>query len=99
MRGKWIVLAAGITIIVMSDVRIANANPPVEAIAIASAPIVLWSLFEEQPTTHDPNLLTITGGWFDVWQQEKSAALFGAEFRSNLWVWKAKPFIGTIGTS
>jgi hypothetical protein len=56
-------------------------------------------LFEDRPTTRDPDLLTITGGWFDVVQRTDSAALFGLEYRSNLWVWKAKPFVGTIGTS
>ncbi|MFO0998370.1 MAG: acyloxyacyl hydrolase [Alphaproteobacteria bacterium] len=77
----------------------AHANKPVTGIAVASAPIVLWALFEEQPTTRDPDLLTVTGGWFDVVQQTDNAALFGLEYRSNLWVWKAKPFVGTIGTS
>lgn len=89
----------GMAIATTGPLEPSRADPAVTGIAIASAPLVLWALFEKEPTTRDPDLLTGVGGWFDAIDRENEAALFGLEYRSNLWLWKFKPFVGTMGTS
>lgn len=74
-------------------------DPAVIGIAAASAPLLLWAIFEPEPKTRSPDLLTLKVGSFDVVDGDNRAVDFGAEYRSNLWVWKFKPFIGVDGTT
>jgi hypothetical protein len=99
MRRTLLVALLGLALAGGGPVSSSRADPAVQGIAIASAPLLLWALFEKEPTTRDPDLLTGVGGWFDGMDRENEAALFGLEYRSNLWLWKFKPFIGAMGTT
>lgn len=100
MARKLLVLLVGATFVAILPVRTPRAaDPSVLAIAGVGVPMFLWALFEPEPQTRGPDLLTVKGGMFDVVDGENMAADFGAEYRSNLWLWKFKPFIGMDGTS
>lgn len=100
MTRKLLVLLMGAVFVAALPVRaVRAADPSVLAIAGVSIPMLFWALFEPEPQARGPDLLTFKTGMFDVVDQENTAVDFGAEYRSNLWLWKFKPFIGVDGTS
>lgn len=100
MVRKRLILLLGAALIAVLPARGSRASDPaVLAIAGVGVPMLAWAIFEPEPQARGPDLLTLKGGMFDVVDQEDTAADFGAEYRSNLWLWKFKPFIGMDGTS
>jgi len=77
----------------------ARADPAVQGIVIASVPLLIWSMFADGDGDAQPDFLTLGGGQFDVIDDENQAGEFRVEYRSNLWLWKFKPFIGAAGTT
>lgn len=100
MARKLLVLLMGAALVAVLPARAPRAaDPSVLAIAGVGIPMLAWSIFEPEPQTHGPDLLTFKSGMFDVVDGENTAVDFGAEYRSNLWLWKFKPFIGMDGTT
>lgn len=100
MTRKFLVLLMGIAFVTAAPARASRAtDPSVLAIASVGVPMLVWALFEPEPQTRNPDLLTVKGGMFDAVEPENPAADFGLEYRSNLWLWKFKPFIGIDGTT
>lgn len=100
MARKLLILLMGAAFVAVLPARTPRASDP-SALAIGgvAVPMLLWALFEPEPQARGPDLLTVKGGMFDVVDGENTAADFGLEYRSNLWLWKFKPFIGIDGTS
>ncbi|HLI12463.1 MAG TPA: acyloxyacyl hydrolase [Alphaproteobacteria bacterium] len=77
----------------------ARADDVVNAIAIGSGVLLLESLFVDTPTKDEPDFVSIEGGRFDPIRNEKTSNEFGAEYRSGIFLWKLKPFVGVGGTT
>ena len=100
MIRKFKALIMGSAFVVLLPAHASRAaDPSVLAIAGVSVPMILWALFEPEPQTRGPDLLTVKAGMFDAVDPANPAADFGLEYRSNLWLWKFKPFIGIDGTT
>jgi lipid A 3-O-deacylase len=99
MKLRALLLVGAVLVALGQPARPAKADPAVTGIAIASVPLLLWSLFEKEPTGRDPDLLSLNAGIFDIVDDEDRAVTFGMEYRSNLWLWKFKPIIGAAGTT
>ena len=73
----------------------AHADPEVQAIAAATAGLVLAAIYIDRPVHEEPNYLALEAGAFDAVKEVQPAGAFGAEYRSRaiLW-WKLRPFFG-----
>lgn len=98
-RKIWILLTGTALLMAMSARPSHATDPAVVAIAGVSVPMLLWAIFEPEPQQRGPDLLTFKAGQFDVVDRKNTAVDFGMEYRSNLWLWKFKPFIGMDGTT
>jgi hypothetical protein len=100
MTRKLLIVLVGAALVAVLPARASRASDPaVLAIAGVGVPLFLWALFEPEPQQRGPDLLTFKSGMFDLVDQQNTAVDFGAEYRSNLWLWKFKPFIGMDGTT
>jgi hypothetical protein len=78
----------------------ANADAEVQALAVATAAIVLAEIFSDRPVTEQRAHAALEGGVFDAVSGEQPAAAFGAEYRPGaILVWKLRPFVGAGLTS
>lgn len=62
--------------------------------ALLSFSMALPASAQETEAKADPALLSLGVGWFDILQQEDQAADFRLEYRSDLGLWFAKPWVG-----
>jgi hypothetical protein len=76
-----------------------RADDVVNAIAIASALVVLQAMFVPTPKENEPDFVSVEGGAFDPVRQAKQSAEFGLEYRSGYFLWKFKPFAGIGATT
>ena len=73
----------------------ANADPEVQALAVATAAVVLADILTGRPVREQRAHAAIEGGVFDAVSGEQRAAAFGAEYRAaGTLVWKLRPFAG-----
>lgn len=77
-----------------AGVRPAHADDVVNGIAIASAALIVESLFVDTPTQNEADFVSLEGGRYDAVRQVKQATEFGLEYRSGYFLWKFKPFFG-----
>lgn len=78
----------------------ANADPEVQALAVAAGGVVLAAIFIDRPVHEEADYIAVEGGQFDAVKNVQQAAAFGAEYRSKRIVWwKLRPFVGAGFTS
>ncbi|HXX83214.1 MAG TPA: acyloxyacyl hydrolase [Casimicrobiaceae bacterium] len=71
----------------------ARADPEVQALAIASAVVVVATIAE--PPLDGPDEIAFEAGGFDVVKNVQPAAAFGLEYRiGKSLLWKLRPFVG-----
>ena len=78
----------------------ANADAEVQALAAATAAIVLAEILSDGPVAEQRAHVAVEAGLFDAVTDDQQAAAFGAEYRAGaILVWKIRPFAGVGLTS
>lgn len=78
----------------------AKADPAPIGIGVAAAAAVIFGEVLGTPQPDAKRAFVIGGaGYFDFWDRENTAAMFGLEYRPGWQVWKVKPMIGVFGTT
>jgi hypothetical protein len=78
----------------------ANADAEVQALAVATAAIVLAEILSDRPVPEQRARAAVEGGVFDAVTDDQPAVAFGAEYRAaGIVLWKLRPFAGAGLTS
>lgn len=97
--GRLLGICAGLAVGVMGAGQ-ANADAEVQALAVASAAIVLAEILADRPIQEQRAHAAVEGGVFDAVSGEHRAAAFGAEYRAaKVFFWNVRPFAGASFTS
>lgn len=92
-------VCAGLALAVMGTGK-ASADSEVQALAVASAAIVLAEILADRPIREQRAHAAVEGGVFDAVSGEQRAAAFGAEYRAaKVLFWNVRPFAGAGITS
>lgn len=81
-----------------TETRPAVPTNPARASQIAAMPTQQASVGLTPPQNGDPSFITISGGYYDVFDNEKAAELT-AEWRAGQMFWIFKPFAGAMVTT
>jgi hypothetical protein len=77
-----------------------NADQEVQALAVATAAVVLSEIFSGRPAREERAHAAVETGVFDAVSGDQRAAAFGAEYRAaDILAWKLRPFLGAGVTS
>lgn len=100
MLRRFRVSAAAAAAAVALGLSPAKADPAPIGIGIAAAATVIFGEVLQTPQPDAKRAFIIgNAGYFDFWDRENTAAMFGLEYRPNWQIWRIKPMIGVFGTS
>lgn len=97
---RRLVLTSGALVLLATRSGSVGADPEVQAIAIASATVILASIIVDAPKRDEPDYLAGELGRFDLVKNVDQATAFGIEYRIGrlIW-WELRPFVGAGFTS
>ena len=99
MLRRLVVVGCALGLLTCPISKPTRADPVVNAIAAASAVLVIESIFLDTPQEDEQDFISVEAGRFDPYRQIKQSEEFGAEYRSGFFLWKFKPYAGVGATT